>query len=69
MNPSHTFASLLADQLREKGYANPNAFAVANDMNAQTIHRLLNGERKPSWAMVQQIATALGVSTDVFRDQ
>ena len=44
------------------------ALALAAGLSRQGLYRLLSGERKPSWATVQALATALKVSTEKLRD-
>jgi DNA-binding XRE family transcriptional regulator len=46
-----------------------SAFAKAHGFPQQTIQNYVAGTRRPTWDMVQQLAKALGVTTDTFRDQ
>ena len=41
--------------------------AEAAGINRQAIYKLLNGESRPTWDTVQQLAKVLGVPTDAFR--
>lgn len=55
--------------LIEKSGLSVTAWAKANGFPQQTIEGYTAGRRKPTWDMVQRLATALSVSTDVFRDR
>ena len=42
--------------------------AVRTGLSRTSIYNLENGEDRPTWETVQNLAAALGVSTDTFRD-
>lgn len=46
-----------------------SAWCKQHELSQQTIQGYIAGTRRPTWDMVQQIAKALGVSTDTFRDK
>ena len=62
-----TFADKLKQYIVATGLS-VAAWCKANDLKQQTIQSYTSGERRPTWDMVQQIAKALGVPTDTFRD-
>lgn len=61
------FAPTLA-RLRESAGLTLADLGDAAGLSRQRIHQLEAGTHRPSWAEVQAVATALGVSTDTFRD-
>lgn len=63
-----TFADRLK-ALRKKSKLSVAALAEKCGLSRQTIHNLEAGTHRPAWDVVQSLATALGVSTDVFRDK
>ena len=63
-----SFAAILK-VLHKKSKLSVSALAEKADTTRQTIHNLEAGTYRPSWDVVQAIAAALGVSTDVFRDK
>lgn len=67
--PPVPFPATLAALIAAAGHATPAAFARHAAMAPQTLHRLLAGQRRPTWATVQRLAAALGVPTDAFRDR
>lgn len=42
--------------------------AAKAEMSRETIRLYENGARAPTWAQVQKLVDALGVSTEQFRD-
>jgi len=54
--------------LRESAGLSVEALATAAGLTRQAVHNYEAGERRPTWQAVQQLATALGVSTDAFRE-
>lgn len=50
------------------GLSIPN-LARASGLSDDVLRQYETGKRRPTWDSVQQIAKALGVPTDVFRDQ
>ena len=61
------FASTLA-RLRESAGLTLADLGDAAGLSRQAVHKLEAGEARPTWDTVQALATALGVSTEVFRD-
>lgn len=61
------FASTLA-RLREAAGLTLQDLGDAAGLSRQRVHQLETGDVKPTWAVVQALAVALGVSTEVFRD-
>lgn len=53
--------------LREKAGLSGESLAAAAGMTRQAVHNYEAGQRSPTWDAVQQLAAALGVSTDTFR--
>jgi ribosome-binding protein aMBF1 (putative translation factor) len=45
-----------------------SAWCKQNNLLQSSIQSYTSGKSRPTWDMVQKIANALGVSTDVFRD-
>lgn len=63
-----TFARRLRD-LRAAAGLSGYALAKATGLDATYLGRLERGQQAPSWATVQALARALGVSTEELRDQ
>jgi DNA-binding XRE family transcriptional regulator len=61
------FAVTLA-RLRESAGLTLQDLGDAAGLSRQRVHQLETGAVKPTWAVVQALATALDVSTEVFRD-
>lgn len=55
--------------LREKAGLSGAELAEKCGTTRQTVHNLESGTHRPTWDLVQQLAAALGVSTDTFRDR
>lgn len=53
--------------LMERAGLDPPALALKAGLSRQNVYRLLAGDRAPTWATVQRLAAALGVSTEEFR--
>lgn len=62
------FPETLASLIEATGQS-VTAFCKAHDLSQQTVQGYVAGTRRPTWDMVQRLAGALGVSTDVFRDR
>jgi transcriptional regulator with XRE-family HTH domain len=60
-----TFGSVLK-RLREKLELSQMDLAVKSGLNLFTIAKLEQGKREPTWATVQALAAALGVSCEAF---
>ena len=54
--------------LREAAGLNGQELADLASLSRQRLHQLESGTHKPTWAEVQQLAAALKVPTDTFRD-
>jgi antitoxin component HigA of HigAB toxin-antitoxin module len=46
-----------------------NAFCEKHKLSQSSIQSYVAGKSRPTWDKVQELAKALGVSTDVFRDK
>lgn len=55
--------------LRESAGLNGQELADLASLSRQRLHQLEAGTHRPTWAEVQQLAAALKVPTDTFRDQ
>ncbi len=55
--------------LREQSGLSVAELADKVDISRESVRLYENGERRPTWDAVQALATALGVSTDTFRDK
>src|SRR5262245_21398525 len=66
MDDTHVFAERLR-QLREKAGLSQYALSQLSGLTKQALSRLELGEREPTWDTVQQLAAALGVSTEAFQ--
>lgn len=62
-----SFAAIIKS-LRESAALTLADLGDAAGLSRQRVHQLEAGTHRPSWAEVQALATALGVSTEVFRD-
>jgi transcriptional regulator with XRE-family HTH domain len=62
------FAVTLA-RLRESAGLTLQDLGDAAGLSRQRVHQLETGAVKPTWRVVQALATALDVSTEVFRDE
>lgn len=62
-----SFAAVLR-RLRAAAGFSLQGLAEKAGLSRQVIHNYENG-RRPSWDAVQQLAAALGVTTDTFRDK
>jgi transcriptional regulator with XRE-family HTH domain len=60
-----TFSSVLK-RLRAKGGLSQMDLAVKAGLNLFTVAKLEQGQREPTWATVQALAAALGVSCEAF---
>jgi transcriptional regulator with XRE-family HTH domain len=60
------FAARLTAIMAEAGMS-VAGLVLACGLPRQTIHRLLRGQRQPTWKTVQTLATALKVSTERLR--
>lgn len=70
-NPANKFpdfASRLSAMIAATGLS-VSAWCKAHALSQQTVQGYISGTRRPTWDMVQQIAKALGVPTDTFRDK
>ena len=47
----------------------PAGLARLTGLTRPAVGNLANGDSRPSWATVQSLALALGVSTEEFRDK
>ncbi len=56
-------------ELREAEGLSAAQLGERADMAPQTIAKYERGASEPMWAIVQRLASALGVSTDAFRDE
>lgn len=65
--PPTPFGPRLRSLREEAGLSVPD-LAKRCGMARTYVHDLESGRRKPTWETVQQIAEALGISTDKFRD-
>jgi transcriptional regulator with XRE-family HTH domain len=54
--------------LRLQAGLTQDRLARATDLTVSTVSKLEQGWTEPSWATVQQLALALGVSVEAFRD-
>jgi DNA-binding XRE family transcriptional regulator len=61
------FGATLA-RLRESAGLTLQDLGEAAGLSRQRVHQLETWAVKPTWAVVQALATALDVSTEVFRD-
>lgn len=61
------FASRLRG-LREAAGLSVAALASTAGLSRQAVHQYEDGRRQPTWQAVQQLAAALNVPTDTFRD-
>jgi DNA-binding XRE family transcriptional regulator len=61
------FSSTLA-RLRESAGLTLQDLGDSAGLSRQRVHQFETGAVKPTWAVVQALATALDVSTEVFRD-
>lgn len=66
MDKETTFAAKLR-ALRESKHLTVQELAEASGLSRMTVHRYETGERNPSWAAIQELAVALGVSTEDLR--
>lgn len=55
--------------LREAAAMSGPQLAEVASMSRQRLHQLEAGTHRPRWDEVQELAAALGVSTEAFRDQ
>jgi transcriptional regulator with XRE-family HTH domain len=62
-----SFAELLKSQ-REASCLTQKELSVASGLTQPTIANYELGKREPTWAAVQKLADALGVSVEVFRE-
>jgi transcriptional regulator with XRE-family HTH domain len=62
-----TFPAKLA-ALRESASLSQEDLADACGLTRQAIYNYEAGKRAPTWAAIQAIAKAMGVSTDALRD-
>ena len=63
-----TFPETLAKLIAGAGQS-VTAFCKAHDLLQSSVQSYVSGKSRPTWDMVQRLAQALGVSTDVFRDR
>lgn len=61
------FGIILA-RLRTEAGLSVTDLAERAGVSRQTLHNLETGKYRPTWDVVQRLAGALGVPTDVFRD-
>ncbi len=61
-----TFGPRLRQLRQSKGYSTVYAFCKAHKLDQTAVGRLENGQRQPSWEMVQRLALALGVGVEEF---
>lgn len=66
---SGEFPATLRKLIDATGSTSDAEFAESAGISRQHLHHLLTEKRKPSWEVVQKIASALKVSTDVFREK
>lgn len=66
MSAKPTFGTILRRELDRAGISVAD-FAKRVEVKRATIYNLLNDTHGPSFALVDRIATALGVPTDTFR--
>jgi transcriptional regulator with XRE-family HTH domain len=62
---AETFGQVLK-RLREAAGLSQMDLAVASKLNLFTVAKLEQGQREPTWATVQALAKALGVSCEEF---
>ena len=55
--------------IREGAGMTPGQLAAAAGTTPAAVSRYESGDRRPTWDAVQQLAAALGVTTDTFRDR
>ncbi len=63
-----TFAETLGKLIGNTGLS-VNAFCKQHELLQSSVQSYIAGKSRPTWDMVQQLAKALGVPTDVFRDK
>lgn len=63
-----SFHAILTDLINATGLT-VNAFCEKHSLSQSSIQSYVAGKSRPTWDKVQQLAKALGVSTDVFRDK
>jgi transcriptional regulator with XRE-family HTH domain len=63
-----SFSAILADLIGATGLS-VNAFCQKHKISQSSIQSYVAGKSRPTWDKVQELAKALGVSTDVFRDK
>lgn len=63
-----TFSAKLSAIIEATGLS-VNAFCKQHGLNQSSVQSYTSGKSRPTWDMVQRLAKALGVSTDVFRDK
>lgn len=56
-------------ELREQADLSVAALAEKAGVTRESVRLYEAGARRPTWQAVQQLATALNVSTELFRDQ
>jgi transcriptional regulator with XRE-family HTH domain len=66
--PPEPFAAALK-RLRLAAGMTMQDLADASGVSKQVVHNCEAGKSRPTWDVVQSLASALGVSTDVFRDK
>ena len=54
--------------LRESAGLSVAQLAEACGLHRQAVYKLESGESRPTWDTVQQLAAALGVTTDTFKE-
>jgi hypothetical protein len=70
-NPANKFpdfASRLTALIDATGLS-VNAFCEKHNLSQSSVQSYVAGKSRPTWDKVQELAKALGVSTDVFRDK
>jgi transcriptional regulator with XRE-family HTH domain len=65
---SQSFGGRLRE-LRGAAGLTQQALADLAGMHRQGVNKLEAGDREPTWASVQALARALGVSTEAFQDE
>lgn len=63
-----SFGELLRQQREAKGWTQ-SMLADESEVSLRTIQDYEQGRREPGFEAAAKLATALGVSTDVFREQ
>jgi len=63
-----SFPETLAKLIADTGLS-VSAFCKQHDLLQSSVQSYVSGKSRPTWDMVQRLAKALGVPTDVFRDK